>query len=328
MKNKLSLGIILLIFMMTAITFSLGNMMYNFNLKKTEQNVIGVELADFIYNINYSMQFGKKIETFYGMEEQLYSVAESFQDIQDLYIISEENQILFATEKAVPDNDICTMIAGENKIAGQYLYCMYQLSKNATILVKSSSRNIKIQLIAHMKKLLRIALAGMAAVMILTVLFWKILKNKNTAFRVSFILLLVWILLFGGWIGFEGYQVYCTSLDTVFETIRYSIRSDFNQIAALGVPENRIFEIEQYLLRYTDMIPEVEQIQVHQEEIVCIPSSAYRQKIILDYSLQTVLLLTFSVLILTEYRLFIFIQSKQLLEPRTAQERMMQNGES
>ena len=306
MRNKVKFIITLLVFIMTFVTFSLGVMMYYSNLKKTEQNVIGVELADFIYNINYSMQFGKKIETFYGMEQQLHSVTETFENIQDLYIISAENQILFATSVQLPEKNVCVMTPGENKTLGMNLYCMYQLSENAAILVKSDMETIKEKMTAYIRKFVGFALAGVAVVNLLVIFFWNILKSEKNAFHASFILLVVWIMLFGSFIGFGGYQAYCDSLNTVFEAIRCSVRADFSQMTALGVPEDQIYETEQYLSRYTDMIPEVEQIQLEHAEVICIASDSYRKKVILDYTLQTVLLLTFSVLILTEYRLFLF----------------------
>ena len=86
MRSKAIIVISVLIAVITFITFALGSMMYYNNLKTTRQNIIGVELADFIYNTNYSMLFGKQIDTFYGMDEQLpnrrtmtrYSICISF----------------------------------------------------------------------------------------------------------------------------------------------------------------------------------------------------------------------------------------------------------
>ena len=316
MKTKIRFVITLLIFIMTVITFILGTMMYHSNLKKTEQNVIGVELADFIYNINYSMQFGKNIETFYGMEQQLDSLKEHFEDIEELYIISADNQILFLTADQMPNDNISSMSAGENKISGHNLYCMYQLNEKASVLVKSNAEAMQAKMMHYLKNLAWIAFAGVAFVNLLVIIFWNALKSRKKAFQASFILLVIWILCFGTFIGFGGYQVYSESLDTVFEAIRSSVKTDFEQILHAGVPEDRIFEIEQYLARYTDMIPEVESIQADQTEVICIASETYRQKVILDYGLQTVLLLTFSILILTEYRLFVFSQPENTEQPQ------------
>ena len=90
MRNKERGVIVILMVGISLITYILGCLMHYANLKKTAQNTIGIELADFIYNINYSMQFGKQIETFYGMDERLQEEKEQFSDIRELYIISED----------------------------------------------------------------------------------------------------------------------------------------------------------------------------------------------------------------------------------------------
>ncbi len=306
MRNRQRLMMEVLAFLLTVITMVLGGLMYFSNLKNTRQNLIGVELADFIYNTNYSMQFGKKIETFYGMQDNLLSLRNSIDDVERLYIISEKNTPLFSTDQETLPERVSSMPAGNNLSDGDYLYCMYAINDNARILTVSSIAAMGQDLKSYLLKLAGIAAAGFVLVWILIRLAWKLVSDQNKAYRLAAALAVLWIVLFSAMTGVDEYREYAGSTRTLQDHIGESVRTDLQKLEGLGVERKNFYEIEEYLKRYTDLIPEVEELTLEEDdEIACRMSVDYRRKKYLDYVLQTVLLLTFSILILAEYQFFI-----------------------
>ena len=305
MRNRERAVIALLMIGISLITLALGSLMHYANLKATVQNTIGVELADFQYNIRYSMQFGKQIETFYGMDDRLQEEKERFPNIYELYILGADHRILFSTGVTVPGEDIVSMPAGENKTDHNVMYCMYPLHNESRILVCTGLEGILEQEKAYVMKLAVKAAAETAIAVILMMVLSILFRNQKRAAFAASAVMLVWILVFGITIGVEGYQTYSDSVKTVVGTIQNSVDADFAKIESLGVPREQIHEVDRYLERYLDMVPEIEEIHIEQGSLQYKTSASYLGKTLMDYVLQTVLLLTFSILLLAEYRIFI-----------------------
>lgn len=302
----------ILIVVITAITFGLGSLMYYTNLKSTRQNVIGAELADFIYNTNYSMRFGKQIDTFYGMDDQLLSLRENYDLIHDLYIVGEDDGILYSTSKEMLDSKVCALESGKNAVSKKSLYCMYELNDSARILVRTDRKSITADLMEHMKAMALRAVIGAAIAIALILIFSFVIKKEKVNTVVSSILLIIWIITFGVMIGRNGYLAYRRSLDTVFETVRYEISADFDKVRSLGVAEEDIIGVDQYLERYSDMIPEIDRVKADGGEISFVKSASQERKILLDYIFQSALLLLFSLIIVIEQQ--IYSKDKRLSE--------------
>lgn len=306
MRNRQRFMIEMLALLLTVITFVLGGLMYFSNQKNIRQNLIGVELADFIYNTNYSMKFGKKIETFYGMQDSLLSLRDSAGDIDELYIISADNTPLFSTDQGNIPERVSSMPAGNNLSDRKHLYCMYAVNDDARILSVSGIASMKKALRSYLLRLAWTGAAGFVLVWILSRLIWKLLPSRKAAYRLASVISVCWIVAFSALTGVDGYREYTESTGTLQENIGESVRADIKKVEALGVERKEIHEMEQYLERYTDLVPEVDKITLEDDdEISCQMSAGYRRKKWLDYVLQTGLLMTFSILILAECQLFI-----------------------
>ena len=304
MQNRERCVIALLMAGISLITFTLGSLMYFANLKKMVQNTIGVELADFIFNINYSMQFGKQIETFYGMDERLLEQKAQFQDIQEMFVLSGDNTILFATAEEKPAVELVSMPAGENKTEKDRMFCMYEINADSRILVSTGAEGIRRQTRSYELQLAVKAAAGTAAAIALMLVLSFLFKNKKRAVLTASAMMYMWIFVFGGIIGLKGYQTYSENIKTVVSTIEHSVNADFARIESMGVERAQIHETERYMERYLEMVPEIEEIHMEQGNLRYKISASYMGKELLDYVLQTILLMTFSILILTEYRIF------------------------
>ncbi len=306
MHNKQRLMIELLALLLTVITLVLGGLMYFSNLKNTRQNLIGVELADFIYNTDYSMKFGKRIETFYGMQEDLLELRDSFDDVDELHILSAENRLLFSTKSAMLPERAYSMPAGNNMSDGNHLYCMYAVGADARILTVSKISDIHREMGGYLLKLVGIAAAGLVLVLLLIHLVWRLLPEGKRAYRIAAVMPLIWIAAFSVMTGVDAYRDYAGSSRELCESIGESVQADIAKVEALGVAREDFYEVEAYLRRYTDLIPEVEELSIGEDDEISYKMSAdYRRKMELDYVLQAVLLLTFSILILAEYQLFV-----------------------
>ncbi len=306
MHNKQRLMIELLALLLTVITLVLGGLMYFSNLKNTRQNLIGVELADFIYNTDYSMKFGKRIETFYGMQEDLLELRDSFDDVDELHILSVRNRLLFSTEPAMLTERAYSMPAGNNMSDGNHLYCMYAVGDDARILTVSKISDIHREMGSYLLKLVGIAAVGLVLVLLLIHLVWRLLLEGKSAYRIAAVVPLIWIAAFSVMTGVDAYRDYAGSSRELCESIGESVQADIANVEALGVAREDFYEVEAYLQRYTDLIPEVEELSIGEDDEISYKMSAdYLRKMALDYVLQAVLLLTFSILILAEYQLFV-----------------------
>ena len=306
MRNRQRLMIELLALLLTVITLVLGGLMYFSNLKNTRQNLIGVELADFIYNTDYSMKFGKRIETFYGMQEDLLELRDSFDDVDQLHILSEENRLLFSTEPAMIPERAYSMPVGNNMSDTSRLYCMYAVGDDARILTVSRISDMQQEMGGYLLKLVGIAVVGLILVLLLIHLVWRLVPEGKRAYRIAAVVPLVWIAVFSAMTGVDAYRDYAGSSRELCESIGKSVQTDIAKVEALGVAREDFYEVEAYLQRYTDMIPEVEELSLGENDEISYKMSAdHRRKMALDYILQAVLLLTFSILILAEYQIFV-----------------------
>ncbi len=306
MRNRQRLMIELLALLLTVITLALGGLMYFSNLKSTRQNLIGVELADFIYNTDYSTKFGKRIETFYGMQEDLLELRDSIDDVDQLHILSAENQLLFSTEPAMLPERAYSMPAGNNMSDRNHLYCMYTVGADARILTVSGISDIQREMGGYLLKLVGIATAGFLLVLLLIHLVWRMIPEGKRAYRIAAAVSLLWIAAFSAMTGVDAYRDYAGSSRELCECIGESVQADIARVEALGVARKDFYEVEAYLQRYTYLIPEVEKLSLGEDDEISYEMSAdYRRKMGLDYVLQAVLLLTFSLLILAEYQFFV-----------------------
>ena len=306
MRNRQRFMIELLALLLTVITLALGGLMYFSNLKSTRQNLIGVELADFIYNTDYSTKFGKRIETFYGMQEDLLELRDSIDDVDQLHILSAENQLLFSTEPAMLPERVYSMPAGNNMSDGNHLYCMYTVGADARILTVSGVSDMQREMGGYLLKLVGIAVAGFLLVLLLIHLAWRLVPEEKRAYRLAAAVFLLWIAAFSAMTGVDAYRDYAGSSRELCERIGESVQADIARVEALGVAREDFYEVEAYLQRYTYLIPEVEKLSLGEDDEISYEMSAdYRRKMGLDYVLQAVLLLTFSLLILAEYQFFV-----------------------
>ena len=296
----------LLALLLTVITLVLGGLMYFSNLKNTRQNLIGVELADFIYNTDYSTKFGKRIETFYGMQEDLIELRDSLDDVDQLHILSVENRLLFSTEPAMLPERAYSMPAGNNMSDASHLYCMYAVGADARILTVSKVSDIQREMGGYLLKLVGIAAAGLVLVLLLIHLAWRLIPDGKKAYRVAAVVPLIWIAAFSAMTGVDAYRDYAGTSRELCGHIEESVRADIAKVEALGVAREDFYGVEAYLQRYTDLIPEVEKLSLGEDDELSYRMSAdHRRKMALDYILQAVLLLTFSILILAEYQFFV-----------------------
>ncbi len=326
MKNKQRFMVEILALLLTVISLVLGGLMYFSNQKNTKQNLIGVELADFIYNTNYSMQFGKKIETFYGMQENLQELRDSIGDVDELHILSADNQMLFSTDKDILPERVLSMPTGSNLSDRERLYCMYAINDDARILTVSGVDALQTELRTYLRALVLKAVIGFLVTWVLIRLVWMLATHKKKggakgqgadpeqngeqdhkkAYRITAAVPLIWIVVFSAATGVDAYREYAGSTETLCDHIEDSVQTDIQRVEDLGVAREDFYEVEEYLERYTDLIPEVEQLTLGEDDaVLCKMSADYRRKMYLDYILQTVLLLTFSILILAEYQFFV-----------------------
>ena len=305
-KNYLLIVVITLDLIITMLCQALGCLMYTSNAKSVLQNLTYVEMTDLISNIEYGLHFGKSIESYYGMESLLGQAASAAGNVDELYIVNQDGDVLFKTGDSMPYKEALNLDVGSNIKHGKTLYCSFQVTDDVALITqKDISDKIKDWNNYYLFQAL-VALNGFLISSGIMVLIWMFSKSGFKAYRIIIVFLIIWILIMSSFIGFSTYGEYNKSLVKMCDSIDQAVQNDFYRMYAKGIDDEYISGVDEYLMRYADNIPEIQSVKMISLEDGCEfeLSRSYLRKVNLDYIIQTLLFLAFSGMILTEYQLF------------------------
>ncbi len=298
--------IMILCLIITALSYILGNMMYRTNTRNTYQNLLHVELTDFIENIRYGLHFGKNIETYFGMNDLLANVVADIQDIDGLYVVSSDNEILFGTDKDEFSVEILEL-SEANIVKGDIFYAGMALTEDGSVrlLVKSNCTSLIQEQDAYSKEFLFQSFIGFVVAEAVILLLGLLGRKKTFFAKLMAPALFLWILIDSTTVGISAYIDYSDSIQDMNVLIESSVKNDMDSLLDKGFKIESVSDIEGYLGRYKEGIQEIEAIDYTSEKLLVIISKPYIRKVFIDYILQAALFLTFSALILAEYQIFI-----------------------
>ncbi len=296
--------VIVLDFIITVLSLVLGCLMYTSNAKSIIQNTIYVETTDLIANIRYGLHFGKSLETYYGMEDELNSALLRIDDVENMYIVSDESGLLFRTDDSELSKDVIGLGAGSNILKGNVFYCAYRLTDDSRLITVGEISNRFTEWKEYYRHLVIVAFLGFLVSSAVMIIVWKMIKNKDRGYKLLIALLILWIIIISGYVGYSAYTEYGLSIAGMEQSIVETIEDDMRSVHDLGIKDENISGVDEYLLRYTDSIPEIDSIEFDGENYRLQTSSTYMRKVAVDYLLQALLLLAFSSMILAEYQIF------------------------
>ena len=296
--------VMLLCLFVTVMTYILGCMMYKSNLKKIYQSLTKVELVDFIENINYGIHFGKKISTYYGIDSEMKLCVEQTERIDALYIIDFNGATAFATDPSPIPLGALELTEG-NYEKGSELYCVVPLYGDSRIVSKSniselqkSSRNYNI-------RVLLVTIAAFFIAELIFVLLWKKVTDRKKCHGMMLVMLILWIMIQCINSGMSNYNAYSSNIEKIKNAIEKTVASDEKRVEELGITSQIISGEDGYLRRFSDRIPEIQKIYKNKDILEIEISGEYLRRVFVDYLVQTLLFLTFSLMIIAEYRLFV-----------------------
>lgn len=305
-KSPLSLlnVIMPLCMLITIMTYVLGCMMYRSNLRQINQSLMDVRLTDFIENINYGVHFGKRISTYYGMENEMQLCVDENQNIEALFIIDFNGNTIFATESINLPNGIKELNNG-NFEKDDKLFCISPLLGDARIVSISDASELQKQSREYNYRLLIITVIAFCLTEFLFIFLWKVIKNRKICHRLMLQVLMLWILIQCIYVGVGNYSSYSANISRIQEAIERSVETDERRIREQGITKQMIDDVEGYLERYSENIPEIQKVHQKGDNLEFEISYSYLFRVFVDYIVQTLLFLTFSIMIVAEYKLYI-----------------------
>ena len=303
-KNSLLAVVIILDLTITVLSLMLGCLMYASNSKAIIRNKVYVELTDFISNIEYGLHFGKSLESYYGMEDELKSLLDTTDGIDSVYIVTEEGDMLFKTDERVLDREVLILAGGSSLKRGNKLYCSFDFASDARLITLSDlSENIK-EWNAYYRYLCFVAFSGFFVSAGLMFLLYNRGKDEKKGYYSMLVILALWIIIISSYVGYCAYTEYMKSISGLDEAIGRAIEADMSSIRAAGIKDENITGIGEYLKRYSDNINEIHKITYDGKDYRFEISSSYLKRKLIDYLLQTLLFLAFSSMLLAEYQIF------------------------
>nr|WP_027870903.1 hypothetical protein [[Eubacterium] cellulosolvens] len=306
-KNYLLTVVMALSFVLTVFCLALGCLMYTSNAKAVRKNLVYVQMTGLLSNIDYGLHFGKSIDTYYGMQKLLDAAVQSAENVDEVYIVNENDEILFQTGTKTPGEKVTALEEGDHLKEGRFFYCSFSVIEHVRLITEGDISETVKEWNAYYIFLIKIAAAGFLAASVLMILIRKGIQRQKATYRLTMAVLVLWVLTFSSLIGFCTYREYMESIDNMCEDIDRTVAADFEHVYSQGIEDENINGIDEYLTRYVSNIPELASAEIRDNKKQCRYelSVSYLNKRTLDYILQTLLLLAFSVMLLTEYQLFI-----------------------
>lgn len=288
----------------TILSLILGCLMYTSNCKATLQNRIYVEVTDLISNIDYGLHFGKSLESYYGMDTVLSDALYNNANIRAMYVVRDDDKVIFSAGEGALISEASKLSAGSNMKNGNIFYCAYRLADTARLITESDIRTSVSRWNGYYRYLCLVSAAGFFVSAGIMVLLWKNMKNPGTAYKFMIGVLILWIIVISSFVGYSAYSEYGVSIEQMYQTIRNTVDNDVRYVHEKGIDDDMITGMDEYLAGYSDNIREIESIRIKDGNLEFDLDNSYMRKVIADYTLQTLLFLAFSAMILAEYQLF------------------------
>ena len=293
--------------LLTLLVYGLGCMMYASNASASFQHMMSVRLTAFVQNIRYGLHFGKDISTYYGMREELAECLRRLSETDALYVVDNtDGSVLFSAGEGLSGTlpESVAQLTDASAVVNGRLYSAVALTDGSRLLTEGGAERFLARRRAYFKRLALICSAGFLCVAAAMALLWKLVKDRKKAYGGLLAMLYIWVFLVSAYVGYSAYRTYGESISELGDAIDVSVRSDMQSLAAQGVDMAYVSDIDGYLARYAENIPEIETIVMENGAPAYMLSKSYLRSVYIDYILQTLLFLTFSALILTEYQLY------------------------
>lgn len=296
-QSTAAVVIMILCFVITTGSFLIGIMKYRGILRDTYQNLVHVELTGFIENTRYSLHFGKDIETFYRMNEILSEEINLIDDVDGLYVVSEDGRVLFATDGFELTRDVLKLV-NANTVEGNQFFAGIPLSADgsAGLIARCSSKSLLLEQSDYIFRFLIICLIGLVLVETIMLVLLKTMSGSSHMIQLMLVVLLIWIVSVAVVGSADLYRNYSKSIEKMQSYIEEAVYRDIAWVKSQGIKDESLTELDTYFDRYIGQIDEVESISMDDGGLVKIEFKPYVQKIVFGCVIQIVCLFALSII--------------------------------
>ncbi len=320
----------------TVFSCLLNFLSFRSHLAATEANSLYISLSPTISRIEYAMSFGKPLAHFYGMQSLLAEQCERVGHIENLYVLDEGKTLLHT---AYPDKEgsyPTLYVNGEYIEEGGRLWYPLPLAGDSTLLLEADIAGLKSAENAYLAGLVRFGLWTAAAALVLALILYLAAGKKGVGMRGyknRSVAVLVLSQLALGLFTYQGYMAgYRETGATLARISASTVAQDVNGVTSLGIGFDELYGLEDYLKTYTDIIPEFDAVALKPDNHPVMPSELATEvllggetrllvfslsaktmnRVSFQYILNTLLLLTTSILLITETQFLITARLKRL----------------
>jgi hypothetical protein len=204
-------------------------------------------------------------------------------------------------------HQIMRMLEGWNLKEGEKFYCSFPVSDGARMITESDiSNDVKDWNRYYLDQTL-VTTFGFLVVTIVMLILRGLLKETSVSYRLIMSLLVLWVLGISSLIGYRTYTEYRKSIEQMCESMERTVLADLKRVHENGIDDENITGMDDYLKRYVENISEIDGVSLRDTGDGCVfhLSKVFLGRVKVDYIMQAFLLLAFSVMILTEYHLFV-----------------------
>ena len=281
-KQKLKLMYIITIVVLCstiALSAILDYMLYKTHLTEIYANMYNVSISSLTNKVEQSINFGKPLNNFYGMEELLQEQCETIDELENISVYNNELELLYTgylnnlddgtNSKKIPK-------ANEYMIDDDRFY--YSIPINSThnetgkseivgmffLEVDSTSLNQSISL--YTKQLL--TFAGIEVlifgILLLVVYLYIYFKNNNANMLRSFsvIILVSTQIIFGLFAYFHYFDSYTNSFKQLSDTVSILVEKDIDKLGQNEIHFDELYGVDEYLETYNEKLHVFEEIKL------------------------------------------------------------------
>lgn len=272
--KKFNYSRFLMIFLVVLIPISilsvaLNTMSYRNMLIKTYVDSNIKVTTDTIQKINYSMQFGKSLERFYGLETLLEETKEQSDDILDIGVVNGENQLIASTKTMT--SDIPNEVRSKDYVSNNYgIFVKVTIDDNHMIVILLDSSYVNSSTLQYMKT---ISIAGLIIILVLILLsfivYFTLKRIKNGELSPTNLkgllisLLVLFQVIFGVYVLSNYTDEYVKSIDKMIDVISKVIDNDIESVVKQGIPFDDLKGVDEYLKGLSNGVEEFVNITIN-----------------------------------------------------------------
>ena len=305
-SSKIVYAIFMVLFVLTVTALGryIGTSLYQKNVRDAAQELVDVEVTRFIEDIRYGLELGKDMRSFYNMDEILKDEIRKLDNVNDIYILDSDYNLLYRTSDDEMPEEINSIDYGIIE-KGNVFYSSHEINDEYFLVTVSNTSLIKEIRGTSISDITRVAVFGCPiGVLIMLILMFSI-KDERRNWIAILTVIGIWISGLSIYSCVINYNNYSKSVSRVEQTVMDSFKDDMAYLNSQGVEMQYVGEIEEYLHAYTDHISGIEDIVVNRGgDLKFVYSPTAKSSVVFKYILQMLLMVVFMFIVLWEMRIF------------------------